>query len=99
MAPPEAIGAAGDKSYKTRLFGKIVACHYTFMHENLMDMNYQFLHRRTTGKVFPRYLDRRLGDDWMEVDYAFMRPDQKPPLGEAVIVGSLRGRVRNPRRT
>lgn len=91
VAPPEAIGAAGDKSYKTRLFGKIVACHYTFMHENLMDMNHQFLHRRTTGKVFPRYLDRRLGDDWMEVDYAFMRPDQKPPLGEAVIVGSLRG--------
>ena len=32
------------------------------------------------------------GDDWMEVDYSFMRPDQKPPIGESVIVGSLRGR-------
>ncbi len=90
-APPQAIGSVGDKSYKTRLFGKIVACHYTFMHENLMDMNHQFLHRRTTGKVFPRYLDRRLGSDWLEVDYSFSRPDQKPPLGEAVIVGALRG--------
>ncbi|MGP8232118.1 MAG: Rieske 2Fe-2S domain-containing protein, partial [Methylovirgula sp.] len=89
---PAAIGAAGDKSYKTRRFGKVVACHYTFMHENLMDMNHQFLHRSTTGKVFPRYLDRRVGDDWMEVDYSFMRPDQKPPIGESVIVGSLRGR-------
>ena len=89
--PPPSIGSAGNKHYKTRLFGKTIACHYTFMHENLMDMNHQFLHRRTTGKVFPRYLDRRQGEDWIEVDYSFMRPDQKPPLGEAVIVGSLRG--------
>jgi renierapurpurin 18,18'-hydroxylase len=28
----------------------------------------------------------------MEVDDSFSRPDQKPPLGEAVIVGGLRGR-------
>jgi renierapurpurin 18,18'-hydroxylase len=89
--PPQSIGVAGDRSYKTRLFGRIVKCHYTFMHENLMDMNHQFLHRSTTGKVFPRYLDRRQGDDWIEVDYSFMRPTQKPPLGEAVIVGRLRG--------
>ncbi len=93
--PPSAIGLSGNKSYKTRRFGKIVSCHYTFMHENLMDMNHQFLHRRTTGKVFPRYLDRRVGDDWIEVDYSFMRPDQSPPLGEAVIVGSLRGQSSN----
>ena len=60
-------------------------CHYTFMHENLMDMNHQFLHRRTTGKVAPRYLGSRAGDGWIEVDYSFSRPDQqqKPPLGEA----------------
>jgi phenylpropionate dioxygenase-like ring-hydroxylating dioxygenase large terminal subunit len=89
--PPAKIGAGGDKAYKTRRFGEVVACHYTFMHENLMDMNHQFLHRSTTGKVYPRYLDRRVGDDWMEVDYSFMRPDTKPPLGEAVIVGAMRG--------
>jgi phenylpropionate dioxygenase-like ring-hydroxylating dioxygenase large terminal subunit len=90
-APPTKIGAGSDKSYKTRRFGEVVACHFTFMHENLMDMNHQFLHRSTTGKVYPRYLDRRVGDDWMEVDYSFMRPDEKPPLGEAVIVGAMRG--------
>jgi renierapurpurin 18,18'-hydroxylase len=90
-APPQSVGSIGNKLYKTRLFGQTIACHYSFMHENLMDMNHQFLHRRTTGKVFPRYLDRRKGEDWMEVDYSFTRPDQKPPLGEAVIVGSLRG--------
>jgi nitrite reductase/ring-hydroxylating ferredoxin subunit len=35
-ASPDTLGAANDRSYKTRRFGKIVRCHYTFMHENLM---------------------------------------------------------------
>ena len=58
---PTRIGAAAEPAYKTRRFGKVVHCHYTFMHENLMDMNHQFLHRRTTGKVAPRYLGSRDG--------------------------------------
>ena len=91
--PLEHIGAADNAAYKTRRFGKLVRCHYTFMHENLMDMNHQFLHRRTTGKVVPRYLGSRAGDGWMEVDYSFARPGDKPPIGEAVIVGGLRGRT------
>lgn len=89
--PPEGIGMSHDRAYKTRRFGRLVRAHYTFMHENLMDMNHQFLHRRTTGKVAPRYLGRRAGDGWLELDYSFSRPGNKPPLGEAVIVGSLRG--------
>jgi phenylpropionate dioxygenase-like ring-hydroxylating dioxygenase large terminal subunit len=92
LAFSDTIGAASDPSYKTRYLGKVVQCHYTFMHENLMDMNHQFLHRRTTGKVVPRYLGRRSGDGWLEVDYTFSRPGQKPPLGEAVITGALRGK-------
>jgi phenylpropionate dioxygenase-like ring-hydroxylating dioxygenase large terminal subunit len=91
-APLERISAAADPAYKTRRFGKLVHCHYSFMHENLMDMNHQFLHQRTTGKVAPRYLGSRSGDGWIEVDYSFARPDQKPPLGEAVITGAWRGR-------
>jgi renierapurpurin 18,18'-hydroxylase len=86
----DAIGHAGDRSYKTRRFGRVVQCHYTFMHENLMDMNHQFLHQRTTGKVAPRYLGRRGGDGWLEVDYSFSRKG-KPPIGEAVITGTMRG--------
>ena len=92
-APLARIGAAADTAYRTRRFGKHVACHYSFMHENLMDMNHQFLHRRTTGKVVPRFRESRAGAGWMEVDYSFARPDEKPPLGEAVIVGGLRGRA------
>jgi phenylpropionate dioxygenase-like ring-hydroxylating dioxygenase large terminal subunit len=91
--PPQALGAASDPSYKTRRFGKIVRCHYTFMHENLMDMNHQFLHRRTTGRVNARYRDRRVGDRVMEIDYNFNRDaDDKPPLGlDIITAGPIRG--------
>jgi phenylpropionate dioxygenase-like ring-hydroxylating dioxygenase large terminal subunit len=84
------LGAAGDPAFKTRRFGKQVRCHYSFMHENLMDMNHQFLHRRLMGQIAPRYLDRRLGPDWLEIDYSFARTGGKQPLGEAVIMGSRR---------
>ncbi|MGA2412532.1 MAG: aromatic ring-hydroxylating dioxygenase subunit alpha [Candidatus Binataceae bacterium] len=90
--PPQALGAAGDAAYKTRRFGRVVRCHYTFMHENLMDMNHQFLHQRTTGRVKPRYLDRRSGDGFIELDYSFNRDaGERPPLGLDVIAGRVRG--------
>jgi len=84
------LGAASDKAFKTRRFGKEVRCHYTFMHENLMDMNHQFLHRRQMGQIAPRYLGRRMGDDWLEIDYSFARTGGKQPMGEAVIMGARR---------
>ena len=85
------LGAASDKAFKTRRFGQEVRCHYTFMHENLMDINHQFLHRRQMGKIAPRYRDRRLGRDWIEVDYSFARIGGSQPVGEALILGSRRG--------
>ena len=95
--PPARLGAAANCGYKTRRFGGPVECHYSFMHENLMDMNHQFLHRRTSGKVSPRYLGKRAGEGWIELDYSFRRPDQKPPIGETLIVGRLRGESAGPR--
>jgi renierapurpurin 18,18'-hydroxylase len=96
-AAPDGLGAASTSGYKTRRFGGLVNCHYSFMHENLMDMNHQFLHRKTSGKVTPRYLGRRAGEGWLELDYSFRRPDQNPPMGEALIVGRLRGESASPR--
>jgi hypothetical protein len=61
------------------------------MHENLMDMNHQFLHRRQMGQMRARYLGRRQGEDWLEVDYTFRRTDGKQPIGEAAIFGAKRG--------
>ncbi len=91
------LAAATDPAYKTRRFGREIACHYSFMHENLMDMNHQFLHRRQMGQIRPRYLGRSLGDEWLEVKYTFARTGGKQPLGEAAVFGGRRGAEVNDR--
>ncbi|MDB5362896.1 MAG: ferredoxin [Rhodospirillales bacterium] len=96
VTPLGPLGAAADPRFKTRRFGQEVRCHYTFMHENLMDMNHQFLHRRQMGQIAPRYLGRRVGEDWLEIDYSFARTAGKQPLGEAVILGGRRSLTENP---
>jgi hypothetical protein len=68
---PTGLGAAANKDYKTRRFGQVVNCHYTFMHENLMDMNHQFLHRSLMGSIQPVIIDYRAGDTWVEAQYKF----------------------------
>jgi phenylpropionate dioxygenase-like ring-hydroxylating dioxygenase large terminal subunit len=88
------LGVAADKAYKTRRFGGEVKCHYTFMHENLMDMNHQFLHRRQMGSMRARSIGRRRGEDWVEVDYVFAREAGRQPLGEALVFGERRGEKR-----
>jgi len=85
--PLPSLGAAGSSAYKTRRYAREIACHYSFMHENLMDMNHQFLHRRVMGQMRARTLARRHGDDWVEVDYTLARERGRRPLGEAVVFG------------
>jgi renierapurpurin 18,18'-hydroxylase len=80
-----------DKAYKTRRFGREVRCHYSFMHENLMDMNHQFLHRRQMGQMRARSVGRRRGENWIEVDYTFVRTAGKQPAGEALVFGASAG--------
>ncbi len=84
------LSAAEGTEYKTRRFGREVGCHYSFMHENLMDMNHQFLHRKQMGQIRPRYLGRKLGETWLEVQYTFARTAGKQPLGEAAVFGARR---------
>ncbi|NNL99921.1 MAG: aromatic ring-hydroxylating dioxygenase subunit alpha, partial [Gammaproteobacteria bacterium] len=74
-------------NYKTRFLDRRVNCHYSFMHENLMDMFHQFLHRRLMGGIRTLFLDMREGDDWIEVDYSFVRAAGKQPLGEKFMLG------------
>jgi len=83
--PLPEFASVSDKHYKTRRFGREVKCHYSFMHENLMDMNHQFLHRRQMGMMRARSLGRRRGDDYVEVDYTFSREGGKQPMGEALV--------------
>ena len=79
-----------DKRYRTRRFGQVVNCHYSFMHENLMDMNHQVLHSRLVGKMKPRFLGMDRGEDFVEARYTFARTGGKQPLSEALIYGQRR---------
>jgi nitrite reductase/ring-hydroxylating ferredoxin subunit len=88
--PLPRLGSVADPAYKTRRFGREIGCHYSFMHENLMDMNHQFLHRRQMGKIRPRFLGGDDGADWVEARYSFARTDGKQSFGEAAIFGQRR---------
>jgi len=81
------VPSANDPAYKTRYLDRRVGCHYTFMHENLMDMNHQFLHRRLMGGIKTIFLGTRQGENWVEADYTFKRASGKQPLGEKFMLG------------
>ncbi len=93
--PLPGLGSVADPAYKTRRFGREVGCHYSFMHENLMDMNHQFMHSKQMGQMKPRVLGQSRGTDWVEVKYSFKRTGGKQPLGEAVIFGERRSGEKN----
>ena len=77
----------GNPRYKTRYLDRRVACHYSFMHENLMDMNHQFLHRRLMGGIKTIHLGNRSGDNWVGADYSFGRTSGRQSFGEWFIIG------------
>lgn len=85
--PLPEIPAAEDSRYKVRTLDRRIGCHYSFMHENLMDMNHQFLHRKLMGKIKTLFLGKREGPNWVEVDYSFYRKGGKQSLGEKLMIG------------
>ena len=89
---PAGLGCSQRKDYKTRRLNREVACHYTFMHENLFDMNHQFMHRKYMGSIRASCLGRDHGDSWAQVEYSFSRTAGKSSLGEQVIVDLMRKR-------
>lgn len=87
---PASLGSFANSGYKTRRLDRHVDCHYSFMHENLFDMNYQLLHRSLMGSIKATCLGRRQGPDWCEVDYTFTRTKGRATLGETTILGVMR---------
>jgi len=85
------IPASTDPLYKTRFLDRRIACHYSFMHENLMDMNHQFLHRSLMGSIRPTLLGSSRGADFMEARYTFARVGGSGSLGETLIIGEKKG--------
>ena len=89
---PAGFGSSQRKDYKTRRLNREVACHYTFMHENLFDMNHQFMHRKQMGSIRAKCLGRDHGENWAQVEYSFSRTGGKATLGEQIIVDLARKR-------
>ncbi len=58
--------------HRTMTFSRTVDCHYSFMHENLLDMNHQFLHRGVLGRIRPELLGYDTGPAHVEARYLFV---------------------------
>jgi phenylpropionate dioxygenase-like ring-hydroxylating dioxygenase large terminal subunit len=89
---PASLGSSRRKDYKTRRLNREVACHYSFMHENLFDMNHQFMHRKLMGSIRAKCLGRKHGQNWAQVEYSFSRTAGRKSLGEHAIVDLVRKR-------
>src|SRR5882757_11305170 len=89
---PKTLGSSQRKDYKTRRLNREVACHYTFMHENLFDMNHQFMHRKNMGSIKARCIGRQHGEQWAQVEYSFSRTEGRTSVGEQIIVDLVRKR-------
>jgi phenylpropionate dioxygenase-like ring-hydroxylating dioxygenase large terminal subunit len=83
-----------SSSTRTMHFWRKVDCHYSFMHENLMDMNHQSLHRGIMGTIQPTLLDHQEGEDWVEARYGFERTAGKPRRGARFLVAGRRNGAR-----
>jgi phenylpropionate dioxygenase-like ring-hydroxylating dioxygenase large terminal subunit len=82
--------------HKTMTFSRIVHCHYSFMHENLLDMNHQFLHRGVVGRIQPRLLGHETGPQYVEIRYLFTHAGGKKNRGAAMLTATGIGRQASP---
>jgi phenylpropionate dioxygenase-like ring-hydroxylating dioxygenase large terminal subunit len=86
-APFPEIYTWASPDHATMYFSREVRCHYSFLHENLMDMNHQFLHRTIMGGIRATLVDTRRGPGTLEVDYAFERTAGRETRGAWFMAG------------
>jgi renierapurpurin 18,18'-hydroxylase len=71
--------------HKTMTFSRTVACHYSFLHENLLDMNHQFLHRGVVGRIQPELLGYEASPGSVEARYLFTHAGGKKSRGAGLL--------------
>ncbi|WP_341483325.1 aromatic ring-hydroxylating dioxygenase subunit alpha [Streptomyces tubbatahanensis] len=71
--------------HRTMTFSRAVHCHYSFMHENLLDMNHQFLHRGVIGRIQPKLLGYDAGPRSVEARYLFTSGKGKKDFGAGLL--------------
>lgn len=82
--------------HRTMTFSRTVHCHYSFMHENLLDMNHQFLHRGVLGKIQPELLGYDTGPRSVEARYLFVPAGGKKDRGARLLAAEGIGGGRSP---
>ncbi len=85
-ALPE-LPAFGSPKYRTMTFSRTVRCHYSFMHENLLDMNHQFLHQGVVGRLHPQLLGYEIGARSVEAQYLFTHDGGKRNRSAGMLAG------------
>ena len=71
-------------------------CHYSFMHENLLDMNHQFLHRGVVGRIQPTLLSYDTGPQSVEARYLFTHVGGKKNRGAGLLAAKGIGGTTSP---
>ncbi|MGP3948598.1 Rieske 2Fe-2S domain-containing protein [Streptomyces sp. 7N604] len=82
--------------HKTMTFSRTVHCHYSFMHENLLDMNHQFLHRGILGRIQPKLLGYDTGPQSVEARYLFTHVGGKKNRGAGLLAAGGTGGGKTP---
>ncbi|MFD9123439.1 Rieske 2Fe-2S domain-containing protein [Kitasatospora sp. NPDC059571] len=72
-------------AHRTMTFSRTVRCHYSFMHENLLDMNHQFLHRGVLGRIRPELLGYDSGPRHVEARYLFVPAGGRKDRGAGLL--------------
>ncbi|MFC8076317.1 Rieske 2Fe-2S domain-containing protein [Streptomyces sp. NPDC057307] len=82
--------------HSTMTFSRTVRCHYSFMHENLLDMNHQFLHRGVLGRIQPELLGYDTEPDSVEARYLFTPAGGKKDRGAGLLSAEGLGGGKSP---
>jgi phenylpropionate dioxygenase-like ring-hydroxylating dioxygenase large terminal subunit len=82
--------------HKTMTFSRTVNCHYSFMHENLLDMNHQFLHRGIVGRIQPTLLGYDSSPHSVEARYRFTHVGGKRNRGAGLLATKRIGGTSSP---
>jgi phenylpropionate dioxygenase-like ring-hydroxylating dioxygenase large terminal subunit len=82
--------------HKTMTFSRTVSCHYSFMHENLLDMNHQFLHRGVVGRIKPTLLGYDTTPHSVEARYRFTHAGGKKNRGAGLLASKSVGGASSP---
>ncbi|MEU2658275.1 aromatic ring-hydroxylating dioxygenase subunit alpha [Streptomyces sp. NPDC007325] len=94
--PLPVLPEADSPRHRTMMFARTVRCHYSFLHENLLDMNHQFLHRGVLGRIHPELLGYDTGPRSVEARYLFVPSGGRKDRGAGLLSAEGRGGASSP---